>query len=322
VFNAAYYFRQDAHRIGGMKVAFVGIGKMGLPMAGNVVRAGHDVTVFNRTRERCDPLRDDGATVAASAAEAVRGAEILVTMLADPTAVESQILADEALLADAPDGLVWLEMSTIGPAAARCFSARAAEAGVEMLDAPVSGSVTVAEAAGLVAMVGGDAGALERARPVLETMTKAHFYLGGAGTGAAMKLAVNVMIASATVAISEALVLAEAAGIERADAYDVIAAGPLASPFLEYKKAAFLDPGGTPAAFALDLMRKDLKLALEQADAAGLPLLGAGAAAEAFTVAAGLEGGDQDLVRVADALRRIAAGSGPRPPISDRGPGS
>ena len=294
-----------------MRVAFVGVGKMGLPMAGNVLRAGHDLTVFNRTLERCDPLRDDGATVATSAAEAVREAEVLVTMLADPAAVEDQILADERVLADAPEGLVWLEMSTVGPSAARRFASRAADEGVEMLDAPVSGSVTVAEAAALVAMVGGPEAALERARPVLEAMTKAHFHLGAAGAGAAMKLAVNVMIASATVAISEALVLAEAADIDRADAYDVIAAGALASPFVDYKKAAFLDPDGTPAAFALDLMRKDLRLALEQGDAAGLPLLGAGASADVMTLAAGLEGGDEDLVRVADALRRISGGSGP-----------
>ena len=96
-----------------MKVAFVGVGKMGLPMAGNVLRAGHELTVFNRTTARCDPLRDDGATVAASAAEAVRGAEVLVTMLADPAAVEEQIVADEQVFADASEGLVWLEMSTI-----------------------------------------------------------------------------------------------------------------------------------------------------------------------------------------------------------------
>jgi 3-hydroxyisobutyrate dehydrogenase-like beta-hydroxyacid dehydrogenase len=294
-----------------VRVAFVGIGKMGLPMAGNIARAGHELTVFNRTPERCDPLRDDGATVATSAAEAVRQAEVLVTMLADPAAVESQILDDEAVLSDAPEGLVWLEMSTIGPTAARKFASRAADEAVEMLDAPVSGSVAVAEAAALVAMIGGDAEALERARPVLEATTKAHFHLGGSGAGAAMKLAVNVMIASQTVAISEALVLAEAAGIERADAYEVIAAGALASPFVDYKKAAFLDPDGTPPAFALDLMRKDLKLALEQGDAAGLPLLGASAASAAVTLAAGLEGGDEDLVRVADALRRIGGGSDP-----------
>lgn len=293
-----------------MRVAFIGVGKMGLPMAGNVLRAGHKLTVFNRTLSRCDPLRDDGATVATSAAEAVRDAEVLVTMVADGAAVDAQMEGDEGFLANAPDGLVWLEMSTIGPTAARAFAARAADAGIAMLDAPVSGSVAVAEKAALVAMVGGPAEALERARPVLEAMTKAHFHLGDSGAGAAMKLAVNVMIASQTVAISEALTLAEAAGIERADAYEVIAAGTLASPFVDYKRAAFLDPDGTPPAFALDLMRKDLKLALEQGEAAGLPLLGAGAAAEAVAIAAGLEGGDEDLVRVADALRRIAAGPG------------
>lgn len=291
-----------------MRVAFVGIGRMGLPMARNVAGAGHELTAFNRTASRCAPLRDAGAAVAASAAEAVRGAEVLVTMLSDPPAVEALLEAD--MLADTPAGLVWLEMSTIGPTAARRFAARAAEAGVEMLDAPVSGSTAAAEAATLASMVGGSAAALARARPVLEAMTRAHFHLGPAGAGAAMKLAVNVMLAAQTVAISEALVMAEAAGIERADAYDVIAAGALASPFVDYKRDAFLDPDGTPPAFALDLMRKDLRLAREQGAAAGLPLLGAGASEAAVTLAAGLEGGDEDLVRVADALRRIATGTG------------
>lgn len=291
-----------------MKVAFVGIGRMGLPMARNVARAGHELTVFNRTASRCDPLRDVGAAVAASAAEAVRDAEVLVTMLSDPPAVEELL---EGMLADASVGLVWLEMSTIGPTAARRFAARAADAGVEMLDAPVSGSTAAAEATTLASMVGGSAAALERARPVLEAMTEAHFHLGPAGAGAAMKLAVNVMLAAQTVAIAEALVMAEVAGIGRADAYDVIAAGALASPFVDYKRDAFLDSDGTPPAFALDLMRKDLRLALEQGAAAGLPLLGAGASEAAVTLAAGLEGGDEDLVRVADALRRIAAGAGP-----------
>lgn len=292
-----------------MRVAFVGIGRMGLPMARNVAGAGHELTVYNRTASRCAPLRDVGAALAASAAEAVRDAEILVTMLSDPPAVEELLGAD--LLADAAEGLVWLEMSTIGPTAARRFAARAAEAGVEMLDAPVSGSTAAAEAATLASMVGGSEAALERARPVLKAMTKAHFHLGPSGTGAAMKLAVNVMLASQTVAIAEALVMAEVAGIERADAYDVIAASALASPFVDYKRDAFLDPDGTPPAFALDLMRKDLRLALEQGAAAGLPLLGAGASEAAVTLAAGLEGGEEDLVRVADALRRVAAGPGP-----------
>jgi 3-hydroxyisobutyrate dehydrogenase/2-hydroxy-3-oxopropionate reductase len=105
--------------------------------------------------------------------------------------------------------------------------------------------------------------------------------------------------------VSEALVLAEASGIERADAYDAIVASVVGSTFVEYKRDAFLDPDGTPTAFTLDLMRKDLGLALELGAAAGVPLLATGAAAEGTTLAAGLEGGDQDQVRIADALRRI-----------------
>jgi 3-hydroxyisobutyrate dehydrogenase/2-hydroxy-3-oxopropionate reductase len=114
------------------------------------------------------------------------------------------------------------------------------------------------------------------------------------------------MIASAAHATSEALVLAEGAGIAREDAYEVIASSALASPFVDYKRAAFLDPDGTPTAFALDLMAKDLALALGLGERGGVPLLAASAAAQAVAIAAGLEGGEEDLVRIADALRRVA----------------
>jgi 3-hydroxyisobutyrate dehydrogenase-like beta-hydroxyacid dehydrogenase len=155
-------------------------------------------------------------------------------------------------------------------------------------------------------MVGGEAAAFERGRPVLAAMSKAQFHLGPSGAGAAMKLGLNVMIASAAHATSEALVLAEGAGIAREDAYEVIASSALASPFVDYKRAAFLDPDATPTAFALDLMAKDLALALGLGERGGVPLLAAAAASQAVAIAAGLEGGEQDLVRIADALRRVA----------------
>jgi 3-hydroxyisobutyrate dehydrogenase-like beta-hydroxyacid dehydrogenase len=210
------------------------------------------------------------------------------------------------ILAGASPGLVLIEMSTIGPDAARELSARAAAGGVAMIDAPVSGSVSVAESAALTTMVGGDLATFDRALPVLEAMTKAQFHLGPAGAGAAMKLGLNILIASTTHAISEALVLAESSGISREDAYEVLAASAVASPFVDYKREAFLDPDGVPAAFSLDLMRKDLALAMALGEASRIPLLASAAAAEAMTLAAGLEGGDGDLVRVADALRRVA----------------
>jgi 3-hydroxyisobutyrate dehydrogenase-like beta-hydroxyacid dehydrogenase len=292
---------------GATSVGFAGLGRMGGAMARNVLDAGFPLTVHNRTAARCEPLRSAGAAVAATPGEMAGASDVVVTMVADAEAARAVIDGPQGILSGARPGLVLVEMSTIGPEAARELAARAAADGVTMIDAPVSGSVSVAEAAQLTAMVGGEVEGFERARPVLEAMTKAQFHLGPSGAGAAMKLAVNVIIASTTHALSEALVLAETSGISRGDAYEVIANSAIASPFVAYKRAAFEDPDGTPPAFALDLMRKDLALALELGGRARIPLLAAGAACEAMTLAAGLRGGEEDLVGVADALRQLAA---------------
>jgi 3-hydroxyisobutyrate dehydrogenase-like beta-hydroxyacid dehydrogenase len=291
---------------GSIAVGFAGIGRMGLPMAQNVLAAGFPLTVYNRSAERCEPLRGAGAAVAETPAELARECNVVVTMVADAAAAREVIDGPDGVLRAAVPGLVLVEMSTIGPNAARALASAAAVHGVAMIDAPVSGSTSVAEAAQLTAMVGGERAAFERAGPVLEAMTKAQFHLGPSGAGAAMKLALNVMIASAAHSISEALVLAERSGIEPESAYEVIASSALASPFVAYKRDAFIDPEGTPTAFALDLMRKDLALAVALGQESRLPMLAASAAAEAMTLAAGLEGGDEDLARVAQALRRIA----------------
>lgn len=294
-----------------VSVGFAGIGRMGLPMARNLLAAGFPLTVFNRTEERCQSLLEAGAELAPSPADMASVTEVVVTMVSDAEAARSLVAGPAGILHGAGPGLVLVEMSTIGPTAARELAALAFERGVSMVDAPVSGSTSVAEAAALTVMAGGEEDAYERALPVLRAMSKAQFHLGPSGSGAAMKLALNVMIASTTHALSEALVLAESAGIERREAYRVVAESALASPFVAYKEAAFLDPDGVPPAFALDLMRKDLALACELGEQAGIPMLAAATAAGAMTLAAGLEGGEEDLVRVADALRRIAATEAP-----------
>lgn len=295
----------------GLRVGFIGIGRMGLPMARNVLAAGFPLTVFNRTPERCEPLAAAGATVATTPRELAAASDLVVTMVADAAAVRALLEGPDGILTGAAPGLVLAEMSTIGPLAARELAALCAEHGVEMLDAPVSGSTAVAETAGLAVMVGGEAAAFERARPVLAAMSKAQFHLGPSGAGAAVKVGLNVIIAATTVAVSEALVLAEEAGVEREAAYEVIGSSAVASPFVEYKRAAFLDPDGTPTAFALELMAKDLGLARALGERDGVPLLGAAASAEAMALAAGLGGPGEDLVRVADALRRVAADAKP-----------
>ena len=288
-----------------LRVGFAGIGRMGLPMARNVLEAGFPLTVFNRTPARCDPLVEAGATLASSPADLARASDVVITMVADGDAVRALLDGPDGVLAGAGPGLVLVEMSTIGPLAARAIAGHCAEHGVAMLDAPVSGSIAVATAGELTILVGGEEAALERARPALDAMSKAVLHLGPLGAGAAIKLSINLIIGATVQSVSEALVVAEASGIEREAAYDAIAASVVGSTFVDYKRDAWLDPDGTPTAFTLDLMRKDLLLALELGAATGVPLLATSAAVNGTTLAIGLEGGDGDQVRIADALRRV-----------------
>jgi 3-hydroxyisobutyrate dehydrogenase-like beta-hydroxyacid dehydrogenase len=291
------------------RVGFAGMGRMGVPMAINVLSTGFPLAVYNRTRERCTPLAERGAQVVDSPAELAAQSQILVTMLADAEAVRHVLLGpDGALEGSADPGLV-IEMSTIGPVAARELAAAAEGRGWDWIDAPVSGSTALAEQAKLTVIAGGRPDAFERATPVLAAMSAKQLYLGGAGAGAAMKLALNLMVASTTQSVSEALVLAERSGIDRAAAYDAIAGSAVGSPFVEYKRSAFIDPDAQPVGFSLELMQKDLELALALGREERVPLRSATAATEGIAEAAALCGGESDLVRVADGLRAAAGGA-------------
>jgi 3-hydroxyisobutyrate dehydrogenase-like beta-hydroxyacid dehydrogenase len=189
-------------------------------------------------------------------------------------------------------------MSTIGPTAAAELAAEALRRDVFLLDAPVSGSVSVAEEAQLFAMVGGDREAYERATPVLDAMTKGHVLLGPSGAGAAMKVAVNSMIAVTNESLAETLALAERFGIERERAYDVLAGGALASPFVLYKRSAFLHPETQPVAFTTTLMRKDTALAQDLAARLGVRIPATEAAAGVLDEALGSGLADADMASV------------------------
>jgi 3-hydroxyisobutyrate dehydrogenase/2-hydroxy-3-oxopropionate reductase len=269
---------------------------MGLAMAGNVLRAGFPLVVWNRTAGRCKPLVDEGAAPAAEPAE-LAGADVVVSMLSDGAAARS-VLVESGLLDDLRPGSVVLEMSTIGPVAAQELAAEARRRDAYLLDAPVSGSVSVAEAAQLFAMVGGEQGAYERAAPLLDAMTKGHMLLGPSGSGAAMKLAVNSMIAVNNESIAETITLAERFGIDPELAYDVLAGGVLASPFLLYKRAAFLHPDTEPVAFTTALMRKDAELAQDLAARLGVRIPAAAAAAAVLAEAVERGLADADMASV------------------------
>ena len=273
---------------------------MGLAMARNLLAAGFPLVVWNRTAERCAPLRDAGATVAPEPA-ALAAADVVVTMVSDGQAVRS-VLVDSGLLADMRPGSVVVDMSTIGPTAVAELAAEARRHDVHLLDAPVSGSVASAEAAQLFAMVGGDRDAYERATPVLDAMTKAHLLLGASGAGAAMKLAVNAMIAVTNESVAETLALAEAFGIEHERTYDVLAGGALASPFVLYKRGAFLHPDTEPVAFTTALMSKDIALARELAARLGVRIPAAAAAAGVLEEALGNGLADADMASVLSLL--------------------
>jgi 3-hydroxyisobutyrate dehydrogenase-like beta-hydroxyacid dehydrogenase len=242
-------------------VAVVGTGRMGAAMVARLRGAGHPVVVHNRTAARAEEVaRRTGATVAASPREAAHAADVVIVSLADDAAVRAAYAGRDGLVAGVRPGAVVLEASTIAPDTVRAVGADVAARRAALLDAPVSGSVPVVERGELTFMVGGDADALDRVRPVLAPLATEVLHLGALGTGAAMKLAVNAVVHGLNQALSEALVLAERAGIDRRAAYRVFAASAVAAPYVRYKRDAFEDPDSAPVAFMLDLVAKDLAL--------------------------------------------------------------
>jgi 3-hydroxyisobutyrate dehydrogenase-like beta-hydroxyacid dehydrogenase len=284
-----------------MKVAFLGLGRMGLAMAQNLAQAGLLAAVWNRSDGRTDWCGETGVTVAASPAAAAEGADVVIMMLADGSV--AQAVAAEALTAMGL-GSVLVDMGTSGPEAERVIGSMCTERGVGFVDSPVSGSIALAKAATLTALVGGSAEDVEKVRPALAAMTRAQHHIGDIGSGATLKLAINTMIAVTNESISELLVLCERAGLERSATYAALADSALASPFVQYKQAAFLAPDDEPVGFTPRLMLKDLALAEALAAELGveLPAVEAARGVLERTVADGQ--GDGDLVRVADTLRR------------------
>ena len=285
-------------------VGIVGTGRMGSAMARALREAGLEVILHNRTPERAAALaRVLGCDTCASPAEAAARADIVLTMLADDDAVLSVWRGPNGLLAGARPGTVLVDLSTVTPDTIRSLEADVRATGAGILDSPVSGSVTLAQSGQLTLMVGGTAEDIEQARPALEPLAKTIVHVGPLGSGAAMKLAVNTVIFGLNEALAEGLVLAEAAGVDRSMAYDVIAASAVGAPYVGYKRAAFLEPDATPVAFSLDLAAKDLGLIHELAERVGLDLPQAGTNLAAIQAAAGEIGGDADFSATAIHLR-------------------
>jgi 3-hydroxyisobutyrate dehydrogenase-like beta-hydroxyacid dehydrogenase len=292
-----------------MKVALVGTGRMGSAMGIRIAGAGHDLKVFNRTRWRCEDVSlRTGAQVADTCREAAEFAEVCVVSLADDAAVTSTYLDDEGLIAGVQSGAVVCDMSTVAPATVRGLAPLVAQKGATLIDTPVSGSVSVVESGTLTVMVGGDKAALDQARPVLDTFAKSIFHLGNIGAGATMKLVVNSLVHSLNVAVSEALVLAEKAGLDREAVYDVFESSAGGAPYVKYKRAAFLQPGEVPVAFSLSLVAKDQELIHDLAQQVAARMDQAEASRQLVAEALEAQMGDRDISEVAEFLRRPAPG--------------
>ena len=277
---------------------------MGAAMAAKLREAGTDVVLFNRTAERAHQLAaETGARVAASAAEAAASAPVVLVSLADDRAVTQTYQGPDGIAAGAKAGTVVADTSTVDPRTVAETRRLLGESGSRLLDAPVSGSVPSVRQGTLVVLAGGDAADLEVARPVFDVFARQIFHVGPSGSGAIMKLAVNTLVHALNQALSESLVLAEKAGIDRSTAYDVITASAAGAPFVQYKRAAFERPEETPVAFTLALVAKDLGLALDLAERSGveLPQATTNSHTAQAAIAAGL--GDRDMSALAELIR-------------------
>ena len=277
-----------------MKVGFIGLGGIGKPMAINVARAGFDLIVNDLRDQPVAELRGHGARVAASAREVAAAADIVLASLPSNAASEAVALGADGVLAGAEAGDIYVELSTISPEVVHTIAARAAERGVAVLDAPVSGGVEQRREGTLSVMVGGDAAALNRAMPVLQAFGRKIFHVGGSGAGATVKLVNNLLAGINMVATMEALTLGVKAGLSVETLQDVIGASSGGSPMFRslVERIATRSPEPPPGQVAdmgLHTIGKDVKLAVELAQRLDVPLLVGSAAVQPF--AAGLARG-------------------------------
>jgi 3-hydroxyisobutyrate dehydrogenase-like beta-hydroxyacid dehydrogenase len=243
-------------------VAFLGLGSMGGPMARRIVAAGFPTAVWNRNPERTAPFIPLGAAVAATPRAAAASADVVCTMLSDPAAVEAVASGPDGLLAGLRDGALWLDFSTVTPAASRGFAARATEKNAHFCDVPVAGSVKPAADGTLKILAGGDAADLERGKPVLDAVSKGVLHFGAVGQGSAMKLVNNLLFGVSLAGFGEALGLAKKLGLPEKETTEWLLSIPSVSPYLK-AKMDFLAAGGEPPASSLALMEKDLRLMVE-----------------------------------------------------------
>jgi len=288
------------------RIGFMGLGIMGSRMAANVVRQGFPLTAWTHTPGKAERwAAEHGAKAAATPAEVARDSDIVVSMLVDGDQVASVLLGEDGVTAGAGEGLLCVDMSTIGPPQTRTIGAALRERGLRMLDAPVTGSSPRAQDGSLTIMVGGEQADFMRAHPLLQAMGELIVHVGELGQGEMVKLINNSLGAANAAAVAEALLLAAATGVDLDALIEVVSAGSGSSAQLELKAGPMREHDYTTL-FKTDHMLKDVRLCLEEAQSAGVPFPSAAHARDLLTAAAGRGYAEQDYAAMMEAAEGLA----------------
>jgi 3-hydroxyisobutyrate dehydrogenase-like beta-hydroxyacid dehydrogenase len=287
------------------ELGFVGLGAMGAGITRRLLAAGHTVHGWNRSREKAEPLVAAGLVLASTPREVAERSEIVFSMVTNTAAVRAVAEGEDGILAGLGPGKVYVDMSTASPANARALAAQVEERGAAMLDAPVSGSLLTLEQGKLTVMVGGDEAVFERVRPVLEAIGPKVFHVGPNGSAVTIKIASNLSLPVQMLAFSEGVLLAEKSGIPRAKAVEVLLGTVIASPMVAYRGPFVLEQPDE-AWFDVNMMQKDLNLALELGRELDVPLPTTAVTNELLTSARALGLEERDFAIVFDVLAGMA----------------
>lgn len=287
-----------------MQVGFIGLGRMGIHMARNLAAGDHDVALWNRTIDKALALAEEiGGVVVDSPAALAASCDVVITVLENDEAVVDVFERPDGILVGLSDGKIVVDMSTVGPWTTSQLNARVAEKGAVLIDAPVSGSVPAAQAATLMIMPAGPDAALDIVEPLLQLMGTPIIRMGASGAGATIKLAINAIVFALNQALSEVLVMAERAGVDRELAFTAFQNSAIRSPLIGNRRSVYTEPGTTPVYFTNDLVVKDLELALRLAEQVGAELPMAKASLEMVKAAVAAGFGDADMGMAAVYMR-------------------
>ena len=288
-----------------LNLGFVGLGVMGGRMAKRLLDGGHTVTGYNRTKSKAQWLLDLGMKWADSPGAAAGSSDVVFSMIANNSALRAVTEGNDGIVAGLSAGKIYVEMSTVSPAAIRELAKQVETNGAEMLDAPVSGSSITLEEGKLSFMVGGKRETFEKVLPYLQAIGPKATYVGGHGLAASMKIATNLSLAVQMLAFSEGLLLAEKSGIARATAVEVLLNSVMASPMVKYR-GPFVLKMPDEAIFDVNMMQKDLLLALEMGRQLDVPLPSTSITNEFLTAARGMGLAERDFAIVFEVLARMA----------------